>query len=117
MPERVIGTFSIKQMIVDSSAQDLLLYRTNPAYYRSLPTALAYQLVELDAQGASRDEINTAFKGGYGMRLAMLEGKVDEGYISVGNGISYIHAIRSVKDVIEGLMQDFVATGNMANAA
>ncbi|MFD1244259.1 NAD(P)H-dependent flavin oxidoreductase [Paralysiella testudinis] len=99
---------NVKQMIVNSSAQDLLLYRTQPAYYRSLPTALAHKLVEMDAQGASRDELLAASKGGYGMRVAMLEGRVDEGYISVGNGISYIHEIRSVKDVVEDLMQDFV---------
>ena len=28
---------SVKQMLVDSNADDLLLFRTLPAYYRSLP--------------------------------------------------------------------------------
>ncbi|MMZ49481.1 Nitronate monooxygenase [compost metagenome] len=32
---------SVKQMIVDSSAADLLLHRTLPAYYRSLLTPFA----------------------------------------------------------------------------
>nr|WP_152596738.1 nitronate monooxygenase [Chelonobacter oris] len=101
---------SVKQRIVDSSAQDLLLYRTQPAYYRSLPTRLAHELVAMDNRGASRDELLEASKGGYGMRLGMLEeGRADEGYISVGNGISYIHEIRSVQAVINDLMQDFAA--------
>ncbi|MDH2997005.1 diguanylate cyclase [Pasteurellaceae bacterium LFhippo2] len=100
---------SVKQQIVDSNAQDLLLFRTMPAYYRSLPTKLAYELVEMDNNGATREQLAEAQKGGYGMRLGMLEeGRADEGYISVGNGITYIKAIRSVKDVVEDLMQDFV---------
>lgn len=48
---------SVKQRIVDSSAADLLLYRTLPAYYRSLPTPFAEKLVAMDNQGASREEI------------------------------------------------------------
>lgn len=100
---------SVKQQIVDSTAQDLLLFRTQPAYYRSLPTKLAYELLAMDNNGATRDELAEAQKGGYGMRLGMLEeGRADEGYITVGNGITYIHAIRSVKDVIDDLMQDFI---------
>lgn len=100
---------SVKQRIVDSTAQDLLLFRTLPAYYRSLPTKLAQELVAMDARGESREKLAEAQKGGYGMRLGMLEeGRADEGYISVGNGISYIKSIRSVKEVIEDLMQDFV---------
>lgn len=63
----------------------------------------------MDARGESREKLAEAQKGGYGMRLGMLEeGRADEGYISVGNGISYIKSIRSVKEVIEDLMQDFV---------
>lgn len=98
----------VKQMIVDSTAQDLLLFRTQPAYYRSLPTKLAHKLVEMDTNGASRDELAEAQTGGYGMRQGMLLGDLEKGYISVGNGITYIKEIRSVKDVIEDLMQDFV---------
>ncbi|MFB6349160.1 NAD(P)H-dependent flavin oxidoreductase [Moraxella sp. ZJ142] len=99
---------SVKQMLVDSTAQDLLLFRTLPAYYRSLPTQLAHKLVEMDANGASREALAEAQTGGYGMRQGMLLGDLEKGYISVGNGITYIHAIRPVKEVVEDLMQDFV---------
>ena len=37
----------------------------------------------------------------------MYKGK-EEGYISLGNGISEIHSILSVKDLISNLMQDFI---------
>ncbi|ABR74887.1 nitronate monooxygenase [Actinobacillus succinogenes] len=99
---------NVKQMIVDSTAQDLLLFRTQPAYYRSLPTKLAHKLVEMDEHGASRDELAQAQTGGYGMRQGMLLGDLENGYISVGNGITYIHEIRSVKEVVGELMQDFI---------
>lgn len=100
---------SVKQRIVDSTAQDLLLFRTEPAYYRTLPTELGRKLITLDEGGATRAELAQAQMGGYGMRLGMLEeGRAEEGYISVGNGITYIKSIRSVKEVIEDLMQDFI---------
>ncbi len=40
----------VKQLIVASSAEDLLLFRTLPAYYRTLPTPLSPRLAELDEQ-------------------------------------------------------------------
>ncbi len=41
------------------------------------------------------------------MRIGMLEGNTDEGYISVGTGITPIKEIRTVKEVVDTLMQDF----------
>jgi NAD(P)H-dependent flavin oxidoreductase YrpB (nitropropane dioxygenase family) len=98
---------NVKQMIVDATAEDLLLFRTLPAYYRSLPTALANQLVEMDEQGASRQETANLMGGTSGMRIGMLEGNTKDGYISVGTGITPINAIRTVKEVVDSLMCDF----------
>jgi NAD(P)H-dependent flavin oxidoreductase YrpB (nitropropane dioxygenase family) len=96
---------NVKQMIEDATAEDLLMFRTLPAYYRSLPTKLANKLLEMDKQGVSREEI--AKMMGNGMRIGMLEGNTDDGYISVGTGITPIKEIRTVKEVIDALMQDF----------
>ncbi|TCP16117.1 hypothetical protein EV693_11434 [Nicoletella semolina] len=41
---------------------------------------------------------------GTGMRLGMLEGNFENGYVSVGNGISAIDNIKSVQEVIDGLV-------------
>jgi len=98
---------NVKQMIVDATAEDLLLFRTLPAYYRSLPTTLANELVEMDKQGASREETAQKMGGTSGMRIGMLEGNTVEGYISVGTGITPIKEIKTVKEVIDSLMQDF----------
>lgn len=37
----------------------------------------------------------------------MLLGDLDNGYVSVGNGVSLIHEIKSDKEVVEELMVDF----------
>ncbi|HBR4444791.1 TPA: nitronate monooxygenase, partial [Klebsiella pneumoniae] len=52
---------------------------------------------------ASRTELAQAMGGLRGMRLGMLEGNTDEGYISVGAGIGNIHAITSVAEVVNQL--------------
>jgi NAD(P)H-dependent flavin oxidoreductase YrpB (nitropropane dioxygenase family) len=107
VPERVIGTFSIVPMIVDATAEDLLMFRTLPAFYRSLPTKFANKLVEMDKQGASLEETAKMMRGSIGMRIGMLEGNTDHGYISIGTGITPIKEIRTVKEVVDTLMQDF----------
>lgn len=94
---------SVKQKIVDANGLDMCLFRTQPAYYRSLPGKLADLLVAMDNAGASRDEVLTAMGGLRGLRTGMLEGNIDEGYISLGTGIGNIRAIRSVADVVNDL--------------
>lgn len=98
---------NVKQMIVDATAEDLVMFRTLPAYYRSLPTKLANELVEMDNQGADREEIAKVMRGSIGLRIGMLEGNTEDGYISVGTGITPIKEIRTVKEVVDTLMQDF----------
>lgn len=97
----------VKQMLVESNADDLLLFRTLPAFYRSLPTPLSRKLYDMSESGASREEIAQVMTGGLGMRRGMLEGDLERGYISVGNGITHIKEVRSVKALIDDLMQDF----------
>ena len=94
---------SVKQKIVDADGLDMRLFRTQPAYYRSLPGKLADSLVVMDNAGASRDVILAAMGGLRGLRTGMLEGNTDEGYISLGTGIGNIKAIRSVADVVNDL--------------
>ena len=94
----------VKQWIVDSTANDLLLFRTEPYYYRSLPTELAKQCFQMSESGASRADIAKVMNAGTGMRRGMLEGDFDNGYVSVGNGISAIDRIKSVQELIDELM-------------
>ncbi|MDD0824769.1 nitronate monooxygenase [Mannheimia sp. AT1] len=94
----------VKEWITQATANDLLLFRTEPYYYRSLPTELAKKCFEMSENGATRAEIAKVMNAGTGMRLGMLEGDFENGYISLGNGISSIHKIKSVKGLIDELM-------------
>ncbi|HGO5814261.1 TPA: NAD(P)H-dependent flavin oxidoreductase [Mannheimia haemolytica] len=94
----------VKQWIVNATANDVLLFRTEPYYYRSLPTELAKKCFEMSENGATRSEIAKVMNAGTGMRLGMLEGDFENGYVSVGNGISAIDKIRTVQELVDDLM-------------
>ncbi|MFH0474658.1 NAD(P)H-dependent flavin oxidoreductase [Kluyvera ascorbata] len=94
---------TIKDKIVEANGLDLNLFRTLPDYYRSLPGKLTSTLVEMDKAGASKEEIAHVMGGLRGLRLGMLEGNTDEGYIALGTGIGGIHHVTSVADVVEQL--------------
>jgi enoyl-[acyl-carrier protein] reductase II len=94
---------SVKDKIVDANGLDLLLYRTLPHYYRSLPGKLSKTLVSMDKAGSSNEELGNAMGGLRGLRIGMLEGNTDEGYISLGTGIGNIRSIKSVADVVNEL--------------
>lgn len=102
---------NVKQLLVESSAEDLLIYRTQTlnSYYRSLPTKLVKKMVEEDNRDPERGvKASALMQGTVGMRKGMLEGDLENGYISVGNGITYIKEICSVQALIDDLMRDFI---------
>ena len=39
----------------------------------------------------------------WGLRLGMLEGNTDEGYIALGTGIGNIRSVKSVAEVVDAL--------------
>ena len=41
------------------------------------------------------------------LRIGMLEGDMNTGYVSVGKGISFIHEIRTIKQIIDDITKDF----------
>lgn len=101
---------NVKELIVRSTTEDLVMFRAPMDYYRSLPTKITPALVENDRSlpAAQAIETNGKTMGGVGgMRLGMLLGDLEHGYVSVGNGVSLIHEIRSVKEVVNDLMADF----------
>jgi enoyl-[acyl-carrier protein] reductase II len=98
---------NVKQLILNHTASDLLLFRTNPAYYRSIPTPYSHELLAMDEGGKTRNEIANKMYSEQGLKVGMLDGNLKDGYITVGNGLSYINSIRTVNEVVEDLMRDF----------
>jgi len=96
---------NIKQMAVKADADDLIMYRTVPAYYRSLPGELPNKLLEMSKNGATEEEIYQAQNAYTGMRDGMLFGDLTKGFASFGLGISFIHAIDPVQDILDRLMK------------
>ncbi|PAF50913.1 diguanylate cyclase [Helicobacter sp. 13S00401-1] len=94
---------SIKEKIVASNGLDLLLFRTMPDYYRSLPGELAEKLLAMDKAGASNEAIGEAMGGTLGLRIGMLEDNSKKGYISLGTGIGSIKSIKSVAEIVDEL--------------
>ena len=42
-----------------------------------------------------------------GVGIGMLEGDMDKGYVSVGNGISFIHSIKTAREIVDDITKDF----------
>ena len=60
LSEESVVAQNIKEQAVASDADDLLMYRTVPAYYRSLPGELPDKLLEMSNAGATEEEIYKA---------------------------------------------------------
>ena len=98
---------NVKEAVLKANAKDLLLFRTIPAYYRSLPGALANKLVEMDKAGATNEELGKTMGGFANLRKGMLEGDMENGYVSVGHAISFIHEIKPAAQIIADMTRDW----------
>ena len=98
---------NVKEMIVKSNASDMDFFRCIPYYYRSIPTPLSQKLVQMDKDLKTRKELYDTMHPMRNMKFGMLDGQTDVGYISVGLGVSMIHSIRTSKEIIDDITQDF----------
>ena len=73
----------------------------------SIPTPLSQKLVQMDKDLKTREEISKAMNPMRNMKFGMLDGQTDVGYVSVGLGVSMIHSIRTCKEIIDDISQDF----------
>lgn len=99
---------NVKELIVKTNAENLHIFRTLPYFYRSIPTKLSSELVEMDKNGVTREELAMKQGGGKNMKAGMLDGDLENGYISVGLGVSFIDRIKTVQELINELMADFI---------
>ena len=98
---------NVKEMMLKTNATDMHFFRTIPYYYRSIPTPLSQRLVNMDKELKTREELYNEMYPMRNLKFGMLDGKTDVGYVSVGLGISMIHSIRSCKEIIDDITQDF----------
>lgn len=105
LAEESVMAQNIKDMAVKADANDLLMYRTVPSFYRSLPGELPDKLLEMSKAGATEEEIYEAQHAYDGMRDGMLFGDLSKGYASFGLGISMVHAVEPVSVIMDKLMR------------
>lgn len=61
----------------------------------------------MDKAGATNEELGCKMGGFANLRIGMLEGDMDAGYVSFGNGISHIHEIKSCAEIIAELARNW----------
>ncbi len=96
----------VKDMIVAGSGEELISVAPNE---RSLPTAAAIEYHKRLMSGESADAIHKDIMARGGLGVAMLDGDIVRGIVSVNTGISAIRSIKPVADIVEELMADFNA--------
>ncbi len=101
-PEAPIAE-SIKQKMLEDDADDMLFYKAEPKYYRSLPGELPNKLVQMYDEGKSGKEIWQAANSYQGLINGMVKGDLAHGFASFGMGISFIHKIEPAAKVVDRL--------------
>lgn len=93
---------NIKQLVTETNAYDMVMFKALPRFYRSLPGKLAHQLVE-DSQSETKETVWNAAGKYVGMRRGMIDSDLNHGYASFGLGISFIKDIKPVQAVVDDM--------------
>lgn len=91
----------VKDTILHSGYDDMV---TVSKMQRSIRTETAERLARLHGDKANTLDLDAEISALGGLRPGMLEGKIDEGIISVNTGIDIIKTIPSVQGLVDALM-------------
>ena len=95
---------NIKQALIGASETDtVIIQRSIGNQTRVLRNKAAAQVVEMEARGASLEELMTVISGERG-RDALMMGDVDGGTLTCGQGVGLIQGVPAVREVIESLV-------------
>ena len=61
----------------------------------------------MDKDLKTREELYNSIHPKRNMKIGMCDGHIDVWYISVGLGVSMIHSIITIKEIIDDITQDF----------
>jgi nitronate monooxygenase len=96
----------IKEFLIKARETDTtLIDRSLGLPMRVMKNKPAEKALEMDKRGASLEELMTVISGALG-RKAWIEGDIDAGVVSVGMAVGRIHEIVSVKEVINGIIEE-----------
>jgi enoyl-[acyl-carrier protein] reductase II len=95
-----------KQKIIEATETGTAFVARKYRPQRILRNSFAEKIAELDAKGASADEIRSAYGPERG-RKGAVEGDWENGYFNCGQGAALITEIKSVAEVMESLVDGF----------
>jgi len=105
----------IKEWLVKAKETDtFLIDRSLGLPMRVIKNKPAEKALEMDKRGASLEELLTVIGGALGKK-AWIEGDVDAGVLSLGMAVGRIHEILSVKEVIDGIIEEAKAICKRVN--
>ena len=112
MGTRFVATYEciahrkVKEWLVKAKeTETMVIDRSLGLPMRVIKNKPAEKAYEMDKQGASLEELLPVISGELG-RKAWIEGDIDAGVVSLGMTVGRIHEIASVKDVIQGIMEE-----------
>ena len=94
-----------KQEIIRSKGAELILVSS---FQRSIPNKAAREFADLYRNGIPSNKVDKKISEKGGLRSGMLEGKMDEGIISVNTAIDLITEVKRCEDIVKELMADFI---------
>ncbi len=100
------GHADFKQAVVDAGASDTHLVLKKHVPVRLLRNRFRDQVVELEAQGAGREEL-TELLGSGRARRGMLEGDLQEGELEIGQVSGMIDDVPAVAELVERLLAEY----------
>ncbi len=97
---------NIKQALVSATERDTnLMFRTLHNTARVLKNAVSNEVVAMEKQGATFEQIRHLVAGARG-RVALREGKVDDGVVSAGMVIGLIKDVPTCAELIERIVAE-----------
>lgn len=92
---------NVKEDIINTKAEDLIIFKSGDGQsFRATPHKFAKDALAVQ-DGEARPAVGVG-----GFRAGMLEGKLEEGIVSVDDAIDVIKSVDTCKDIIEDLMGD-----------
>ena len=105
----------IKEWLVKAKETDTtLIDRSLGLPMRVIKNKPAEKALEMDKRGASLEELLTVISGELGKK-AWMEGDIDAGVVSLGMAVGRMHEILSVKEVIDGIIEEAKAVCKRLN--
>jgi nitronate monooxygenase len=93
-----------KEALLKASELDtVLIQRTIHNQTRVFKNKTSLEVAELEDRHAAFEELIPFIKGARGQKVLM-EGEIDEGCITVGQGIGLIKEVRSIKEIIDNFV-------------